>query len=218
MSTAVFPFDVWPEGILQARIPANDNSLRNEVLSKAAKTIANAAPGSPTEGDVHIVGTAWGGFATGDVVIRKSATWLGYAPFTGWLKFNEADSKVYKYQGSWSEFAGGTGGGSAVTALTISSGVVNIDCSLGDYFTLALNANVTSITFSNLPGAGKGATKMIRIVQDATPRTVSWPTSFKWAGASAGVVSTASGAADTLAITTFDNGVSWASTLANAFA
>lgn len=213
MSTAVFPFDVWPEGILQARIPANDNSLRNEVLSKAAKTIANAAPGSPTEGDVHIVGTAWGGFATGDVVIRKSATWLGYAPFTGWLKFNETDSKVYKYQGSWSEFAGGTGGGSAVTALTISSGVVNIDCSLGDYFTLALNANVTSITFSNLPGAGKGASKMIRITQDSTPRTVAWPASFRWDGNGAQSVSTGSGAVDVLAITTLDNGTKWDATL-----
>lgn len=213
MSTAVFPFDVWPEGILQARIPANDNSLRNEVLSKAAKTIANAAPGSPAEGDVHIVGTAWGGFASGDVVIRKSTTWLGYTPFTGWLKFNEADSKVYKYQGGWSEFAGGAGGGSAVTALTISSGVVNIDCSLGNYFTLALTANVTSITFSNLPGSGKGASLMVRITQDSTARTVAWPASFRWDANGAQVVSTTSGAIDVLAITTFDNGTKWDATL-----
>lgn len=101
MSTAIFPFEVWPEGILQARLPANDNSLRAEVLSKASKTIANAAPGSPSEGDVHIIGTAWGGFTTGDVVIRKSSTWLGFAPFKGWMKYNEGDDKVYIYKTSW---------------------------------------------------------------------------------------------------------------------
>lgn len=107
---------------------------------------------------------------------------------------------------------------SVVSALSISSGVVNIDCSLGDYFTLSLNANVTSITFSNLPASGHGVSLMIHITQDSTPRTVAWPASFKWAGGSAGAVSTGSGAKDVLAITTFDAGTAWSATLAKAFA
>lgn len=116
----------------------------------------------------------------------------------------------------------GAGGGSGsdmstVTALSISSGVVDIDCSLGDYFTLALTANVTSITFSNLPASGHGASKLVRITQDATPRTVAWPASFKWAGGAAGAVSTASAAVDLLAISTFDAGTTWRATLSKAF-
>jgi hypothetical protein len=107
--------------------------------------------------------------------------------------------------------------GDNVTALSINSGAVNINCALGDYFTLALDANVTSITFSNLPGSGKGATKMIRITQDTTARTVAWPGSFKWADGAAGAVSTASGAIDVLAITTFNNGAAWHATLAKDF-
>lgn len=106
---------------------------------------------------------------------------------------------------------------STVTALA-TSGTVNIDASLGDYFTLALSGNVTSITFSNLPGSGHGASLMIRITQDSTARTVAWPASFKWAGGAAGSVSTGSGAVDVLAITTFDNGTTWNATLAKAFA
>lgn len=113
MSTAVFPFEVWPEGITQARIPANDNSLRSEVLAKAAKSIADSEPGSPSEGDLHIVGTAWGDFSTGDVVIYKGGSWLGFEPFSGWLKYNEDDDKVYRYSAGWSEFAGGGGTGPA---------------------------------------------------------------------------------------------------------
>ena len=118
-----------------------------------------------------------------------------------------------------SELGGGGGGTdmSTVTALTISSGVVDIDCSLGDYFTLALAANVTSITFSNLPAAGHGASKLVRITQDSTARTVAWPASFKWAGGTAGAVSTASGAVDVLAISTFDAGTTWRATLAKSF-
>lgn len=98
------------------------------------------------------------------------------------------------------------------------SGSVAVDFSLGDYFTLALSGNVSGFTFSNLPGAGKGGSLMIRITQDSTARTVAWPASFKWAGGVAGAVSTASGAVDVLALTTFDNGTTWDATLAKAFA
>lgn len=99
-----------------------------------------------------------------------------------------------------------------VTAVTPAAGVATFDLSLGDYFTLAPTANVTSIVFTNLPGSGKGTTKMIRITQDTTPRTVAWPASFRWEGA-APSVSTGSGAVDVLAITTFDNGTKWDATL-----
>ena len=105
-----------------------------------------------------------------------------------------------------------------VTASTSTSGVLTIDCAAGDYFTHALDENVTSWSFTNLPGSGKGATKLIQFTQDSTPRTVAWPASFRWAGGTDGVISTGSGAIDVLAITTFDNGTTWIATLNNAFA
>lgn len=109
MSTPVFPFEIWPEGILQARFAANDNALRNEVLSRSAKSFANIAPGSPAENDVHIVGTTWGGFSTGDVVIYKGGTWIGFAPFAGWIKFCLADDKIYRYLTSWAAYSAVSG-------------------------------------------------------------------------------------------------------------
>lgn len=104
-----------------------------------------------------------------------------------------------------------------VTALA-TSGSVGIDLALGDYFTIGLTGNVTGLTFTNLPGAGKGASKMVRITQDTTPRTFAWPASFKWAGGTPGAISTGSGAVDVLALTTFDNGTTWDVTLVKAFA
>lgn len=101
-----------------------------------------------------------------------------------------------------------------VAVLSISSGVVNIDCSLGDYFTLALTANVTSITFSNLPASGKGASLMLRITQDpTTARTVAWPASFRWDSTGSVPVSSALSAVDVLAITSFDQGTKWDATI-----
>jgi hypothetical protein len=97
-----------------------------------------------------------------------------------------------------------------VTALSIASGVVNIDCSLGDYFTLAHTANVTSLTFTNLPASGMARTLMARIKQDGTGgRTLALPASFKAITGSDTAVQSAANAYTILAITTFDQGTRW---------
>lgn len=102
MSTQLFPFAVWLSGTNQNSIPANDNALRNEVLAKAAISIADAEPSESDtdDGDVHIVGTPWGGFATDDVVIYRDGTWYGFAPFEGWLKWLSPTGQLLGYDGS----------------------------------------------------------------------------------------------------------------------
>lgn len=295
MTTPIFPYAVWASGTTQNSIPANDNSLRNEIINRAALSIANAAPGSPADGDVHIVGTAWGAFSTDDVVLYRGGLWYGYAPFEGWLKWLVSDESLYLYSESssgWSPFSiggtiaaenvtfdgsesgalfenvqqfmdyilaedpenneaanvgagaglfkgkngsalefkslvAGTGVtltpgtdsitiaasgafGSAVTALSIASGVVNVDCALGDYFTLSLTANVTSLTFSNLPASGVGRSISVRMRQDATgSRTFALPASLKAITGSDIAVQSAANAYTVLMMTTFDAGTRW---------
>lgn len=100
-----------------------------------------------------------------------------------------------------------------------SSGAITIDCALGDYFTLAATGNMTSFAFSNLPAAGKAQTIMVEIAQDGTgSRIATFPSSFKWEGGVVGVLSTAAGSKDLLALTTFDQGTTVYATLAKAFA
>jgi hypothetical protein len=101
--------------------------------------------------------------------------------------------------------------GSTVTALSIVSGVVNVDCSLGDYFTLSLTTNVSSLTFSNLPAAGIGRTLSVTIKQDATGgRTFALPSAFKGIGGSDTAVQSAPNAVTKLSIETVDAGATWA--------
>lgn len=223
MSTPILPFAVWESGTNQNSIPANDNSLRNQILNGLVISAATTAqPGSPTNGDIYILaathtGAQWASFSQYDLVIYMGGTWYAYAPVSG-IVVNIAGT-LSRWNGSAYVAAGGGGASSrdTVTALA-TSGSVGVDFALGDYFTLALAGNVSGFTFSNLPGSGKGGSLMIRITQDSTPRTVAWPASFKWAGGAAGVVSTGSGAVDLLAISTLDNGTTWQATLAKAFA
>jgi hypothetical protein len=115
-------------------------------------------------------------------------------------------------------YAGGEGISEPVNALSISSNAITINCANGDYFTLSMTANVTSVTVSNAPASGKAQTVMVEIKQDATgSRTISWPASFKWTSGTAGVLSTGANKVDVLAITTFDQGTTWRATLAKDF-
>lgn len=225
-SISILPFAKWVSGTNQNSVPANDNSLRNQILNGLVISKATAAqPASPAEGDIYILpptptGSQWAGFDEDDLVIFMGGTWYAFAPVAGVVVNFDGHQEQYAADssGGWAALSGsGAADRRAVTALA-ASGSVAIDVSLGDYFTLALAGNVSGLTFSNLPGAGKGASLMIRITQDATARTVAWPASFKWAAGIASAVSTGSGAVDILAITTFDNGTTWDATLAKAFA
>lgn len=93
-----------------------------------------------------------------------------------------------------------------VNALTISSGVVTVDCSLGDYFYLNLNQNVTSWTFTNVGSLGNGRTLAIRINQAPSggPYTVAFPLAvFSPIGGTGSAVQTGANAPTLLALTTF---------------
>src|SRR5690606_32205253 len=64
MSDPILPLLKWPEGIAQARVPANDNALRLEALFRPCLGVANDES-SPSGGDVWLVGdTPAGAFAS----------------------------------------------------------------------------------------------------------------------------------------------------------
>jgi hypothetical protein len=112
------------------------------------------------------------------------------------------------------DIRGSTGSRDAVTALTIAAGVVNINVALGDFFTLALTANVTSITFSNLPASGRAVSLALRVRQDGTGgRTVALPSSFRATAGSDTAIQTAANAWTLVTLTTFDQGARWEYTM-----
>lgn len=90
-----------------------------------------------------------------------------------------------------------------VTALTSSSGVVTLDVSLGDYFTLTPTEAVTGWTITNEPPC---YTITIVTTQGATPYAVAMPSGLKWPGGVAGTFSTGANEQDELSISSVDGG------------
>lgn len=101
-----------------------------------------------------------------------------------------------------------------VSALSVASGVVTVDCSLGDYFTLTPTAAVTSWVFTNVP---PGCTINIVMTQGATPYAVAMPSGLKWVG-TAGAFSTAANKQDELNLSTVNSGSTWRAVLGKDFA
>ena len=67
------------------------------------------------------------------------------------------------------------------SALTESAGATTIDWSLSNTFTLTLNANLTTVTFSN---STSGQVINVAITNTASNYTVTWGNSIKWSGGS----------------------------------
>lgn len=96
------------------------------------------------------------------------------------------------------------------------SGVLTINCALGDYLTTTLSEDITSIVFTNLPPAGKGVTKWLTVTNGSGPYDITWPASFKWASAAgAGVLTPTNGAIDNVVFTSVDQGTTWFATISN---
>lgn len=102
-------------------------------------------------------------------------------------------------------------------SVTFSATTMAIDCALGNVFTTTFTANVTTApTFSNLKD---GQTINWFITQDGVgSRTMTWPSSFKWAGGTAGILSTVASSVD-LVVATYRSATGfWYVSLSKGFA
>jgi len=115
--------------------------------------------------------------------------------------------------GAWAAESGG--GGSEVldvSAPSNASGTVTLDFANKSRYAglITLGANVTTLTFSNLPGAGKFAEYELHITQDGTgSRTFAIPASHKALGGSDTAIASAANAVTVLTASTVDNGTTW---------
>ena len=64
-------------------------------------------------------------------------------------------------------------------------------------------------TFSNPASTGKVSAFTLKIAQDSTARTITWPSSVDWPAATAPTISTDSGAIDYFVFITHDGGTTW---------
>ena len=91
------------------------------------------------------------------------------------------------------------------TAVTSSSGSATLNLRDGSVFTHTLSEDVT-YTFSNPAASGYASSFTLKVTQDSSARTITWPGSVDWAGGTAPTLSTGSGDVDVFVFMTVDGG------------
>ncbi len=94
------------------------------------------------------------------------------------------------------------------TAITSSSNAATLDLHTGTNFTHTLTENVT-YTFSNSGASGRASAFTLKVTQDSTARTITWPSSVDWVGSTAPTLSTGSGEVDVFVFVTYDGGTTY---------
>jgi len=98
----------------------------------------------------------------------------------------------------------------AVAAASSTLGVLTLDCSVAQNFTVTLTENITSIVLTNLMGSGFTTEIEVEFKQNGTGGfTVALPANFKALGSSDTAVASAANAVTVLSAKTFDNGATW---------
>ena len=94
------------------------------------------------------------------------------------------------------------------TAITSSSNAATLNLRDGTVFTHTLSENVT-YTFSNPAASGYASGFTLKVTQDSSARTITWPGSVDWAAATAPTLSTGSGDVDVFVFLTVDGGTTY---------
>jgi hypothetical protein len=92
---------------------------------------------------------------------------------------------------------------------TISAGVLALNLNIATVFNVALNSNITSITFSNIQSAGRASSFVLVFTADGTARSVTWPASFHWPGGTAPTLTSSNNKEDVFTFFTTDGGINW---------
>ena len=91
------------------------------------------------------------------------------------------------------------------TTITSSSNAATLNLRDGTNFVHDLTENVT-YTFSN---PGRVTSFTLKVIQDSSARTITWPSSVDWAGGSAPTISTGSGDCDIFVFITYNGGTTY---------
>lgn len=107
MSKPLLPYDRWLSGTNENSLPANDNSLRDEIFnSSAVSQVVTAQPSftSPADdGKWYIIpagatGSQWGGFSADSAAIFYGGTWYEFTPVLNAIV--TIAGSFYRYEGS----------------------------------------------------------------------------------------------------------------------
>ena len=189
-----------------AELNLNDGSIAGTIVN--SKTVVYGSAGEVNATTLQLAGTAITSTAAElnllDGVTATTAE-LNYVDVTT-LGTTEASKAVTADANGVVTFDNGKIEES--TVVSSSSGAATLNLRDGDNFTHTLSENVT-YTFSNPAASGKVSAFTLKVVQDSTARTITWPASVDWAAATAPTLTATSGGVDVFVFVTYDGGTTY---------
>jgi hypothetical protein len=95
-----------------------------------------------------------------------------------------------------------------VTTVTSSSNAATINLRDGNLFEHDLTENVT-YTFSNPAASGRASAFVLKVIQDSSARTITWPGSVDWVAATAPTLTATNNGVDVFVFFTIDGGTTY---------
>ena len=95
-----------------------------------------------------------------------------------------------------------------VTSITSSSNTATINLRDGNVFEHDLTENVT-YTFSNPAASGRASAFILKVIQDSSARTITWPGSVDWVAATAPTLTATNNGVDVFVFFTIDGGTTY---------
>lgn len=93
-------------------------------------------------------------------------------------------------------------------SVTLTGTTTTIDLATATNFTHTLTG-ATTYTFSNPATTGNATAFTLKVIQDSTARTITWPASVDWAGGTAPTLTATSGGVDVFVFYTIDGGTTY---------
>jgi hypothetical protein len=178
--------------------------------------LANATAGTDYQAAITASGLLKGAGAGSVSAATAGTDYLAPPSGTAILKANSGGALANATAGTDYVVPGGSAGSITATgfketktAPSISSGTLALDCSTGNVFAVSLNANITTLSFTNVPSTGTAYGLTLALTADGTARTVTWGAAVKWPGGTAPTLTSTSGKVDTVVLYTHDGGTTW---------
>lgn len=143
------------------------------------------------------------------IKLKRSST-ASAVPSTleaGELAFNTADFKLYAKDSNGNIRRVNGDGIEMPASVNIYGNTLWLDFNNGNYFYVLLNANVSTVSFSNINATFQSF--VLEITANGTTRSITWPSSVKWAGGTAPTLTSTNGKKDVFTFTTRDGGTTW---------
>lgn len=99
-----------------------------------------------------------------------------------------------------------------------SSNTLTLDLAEANSFSCTLTENITTIDVNGPMATDEYWEFELKLVQDSTPRTVTWAAKYRFPGGTDPVMSTASGAVDRVFCRSIDGGTTWDCDFSQAYA